>query len=62
MERQLNRLRDFAASQGIKVTKEITEIGSGLNGSREKLNKVLGDITNNVIIVEHRDRLGFAQK
>ena len=41
----------------MQVTKEIAEIGSGLNGSRKKLNNILGDITINVIIVEHRDRL-----
>ena len=30
--RQLQRLRDYAAAHGYMITKEITEIGSGLNG------------------------------
>ena len=57
MERQLNRLRDYAASSGLNIVKEVSEIGSGLNGSRKKLIKILSDSTVTTIVVEHRDRL-----
>ena len=55
--RQLERLRGYAAAHGYAVAKEILEIGSGLNGAREKLIGLLGDVTVQCIVVEHRDRL-----
>jgi predicted site-specific integrase-resolvase len=57
LERQLQRLRDYAAKQGFPVIKEVTEIGSGLNGRRKKLLKILQDPSASIIVVEHRDRL-----
>jgi len=56
-ERQMERLRTFAAAKGLPVAEEIIEIGSGLNGRRKKLLKLLADPTITVIVVEHRDRL-----
>lgn len=35
----------------------VTEVGSGLNGKRPKLWRVLSDRDAKVIVVEHRDRL-----
>ena len=35
----------------------VTEVGSGLNGKRSKLRRVLSDPDAKVIIVEHQDRL-----
>lgn len=35
----------------------VTEIGSGLNDERKKLEKVLLDKSINLIVVEHKDRL-----
>ena len=58
LTRQLNRLKDFSASQGIVITDEYTEIGSGVNGNRKKLSKILSDPNISLIIVEHKDRLG----
>lgn len=55
--RQLERLRDYAAKNGLKITEEVLEIGSGLNGRRKKLLKLLSDPKIGIIIVEHRDRL-----
>jgi len=43
LERQLQRLRDYAAQNGLIVSQEITEIGSGLNGHRKKLLKILSN-------------------
>ena len=57
LERQLNRLQDYAASKGLNIVKEVTEIGSGLNGNRKKLNSILSDSSLTTIIIEHRDRL-----
>jgi len=56
-ERQMERLRTFAAAQGLPVAKEMIEIGSGLNGHRQQILKLLADPTLTVIVVEHRDRL-----
>lgn len=57
LDGQLGRLSAFAASQGWLVAKAITEIGSGLNGHRPKLIKLLSDPGVGIIVVEHRDRL-----
>jgi putative resolvase len=56
LERQVQRLRDYAAARGYQVAKEVTEIASGLNDSRPKFLKLLADPTIGTIIVEHRDR------
>jgi putative resolvase len=46
-----------ANAQGLAVGEVVKEIGSGLNGKRRKLHRVLADPTAAVIVVEHRDRL-----
>lgn len=56
LERQVQRLRDYAAARGYQVAKEVTEIASGLNDRRPKFLKLLADPTIGTIIVEHRDR------
>lgn len=35
----------------------VCEVGSGLNGKRRKLARILSDPSASVIVVEHRDRL-----
>jgi len=57
LDGQLGRLSAFAASRGLSVSKAVTEIGSGLNGRRPKLMKLLADPNVSIIVVEHRDRL-----
>ncbi len=57
LQRQLQRLRDYASSHGLRVTKEVSDIGSGLNGHRKKIHTLLKDQSISVIVVEHRDRL-----
>jgi putative resolvase len=57
LERQIQRLRDYAAAKGYVVSKEVSEVASGLNDHRPKLAKVLSDPTIGTLIVEHRDRL-----
>ena len=56
-ERQLLRLREYAAARGYQIQKEVIEIASGLNDQRPKLSKLLMDKSIGKIIVEHKDRL-----
>jgi len=56
LERQMQRLKDYAASRGYHVTKTVSELASGLNESRPKFGKLLTDSSLGVIVVEHRDR------
>ena len=56
LERQMERLKDYAAAQGYHVTRMVSEIGSGLNDRRPKFLKLLTDPTIGVILLEHRDR------
>ena len=55
--RQMQRLRDYDAAKGYQVMVEVTEIASGVNDNRPKLNKLLRDPKIGVIVVEHKDRL-----
>jgi putative resolvase len=57
LERQIQRLKDYAAAKGYQVSKVVTEIASGLNDQRPKLSKLLADTSIGTIVVEHRDRL-----
>lgn len=57
LERQVQRLKDYAAAKGYQVAKEVTEIASGLNDKRPKLEKLLADVSIGTIVVENRDRL-----
>lgn len=57
LESQLGRLAAYASANSYNVTKTMAEIGSGLNGHRPMLMKLLADPAITVIIVEHRDRL-----
>jgi putative resolvase len=57
LERQVRRLREYAERQGWADAEVVTEIGSGLNGKRKKLLKLLRYPTVARIVVEHRDRL-----
>jgi putative resolvase len=57
LDGQLGRLSAFAASKGMSVSHAVMEIGSGLNGHRPKLMKLLADPNCSIIVVEHRDRL-----
>jgi predicted site-specific integrase-resolvase len=52
----MQRLRDYAAANGYKVAKEVTEIASGLNDQRPQFSKLLANIEIGIIVVEHKDR------
>ena len=57
LERQLGRLAEYASKEKLPVLRSVSEIGSGLNGHRTKIMKLLGDPAVGTIVVEHRDRL-----
>jgi putative resolvase len=57
LERQAGRVLTMCSERGIRIDRTVTEIGSGLNGRRTKLRKLLGDPKVSTIVVEHRDRL-----
>jgi putative resolvase len=57
LDRQVARLSAWATSQGIWVAEVVTEVGSGINGKRPKLKRLLADPLASSIVVEHRDRL-----
>jgi putative resolvase len=57
LDRQVSRLTGWATDKGFEVGQVVAEVGSGLNGKRPKLARVLSDPSASVIVVEHRDRL-----
>jgi putative resolvase len=57
LDRQVERLKTYAASRGYQVTKMVQEIASGMNDTRPKLLKLLTDPHIGKFVVEHRDRL-----
>jgi putative resolvase len=56
LERQVQRLKDYAAAKGYNVSKVVSEIASGLNDQRPKLEELLADSSIATIVVENRDR------
>ena len=56
LDRQLARLSEYAAEKHLRVVESISEVGSGLNGKRKKLLRLLHDPKVRTIVVEHRDR------
>jgi putative resolvase len=57
LERQAGRVVTGATERGLSVDQVVTEIGSGMNGHRRKLTRILSDPAVSVLVVEHRDRL-----
>ncbi|WP_100448503.1 IS607 family transposase [Glycomyces xiaoerkulensis] len=57
LDRQAVRVVEGANRRGIAVASVVAEIGSGMNGGRGKLTRLLSDAEAAVIVVEHRDRL-----
>lgn len=57
LERQLGRLVAWAGEHGMAVTETVSEVGSGMNGARPQLRRLLADQSVGCIVVEHRERL-----
>lgn len=56
LDRQKDRVLSYCYAKGYKVDKVVTEIGSGLNDKRPKLEALLTDLSITRIVVEHSDR------
>src|ERR1700746_3473391 len=56
-EAQLGRLLFHVKNLRCTIVKAVSEVGSGLNGRRPKLIKLLANPKIQTIVVEHRDRL-----
>jgi predicted site-specific integrase-resolvase len=56
LDRQLARLSQYAAERNLHVVESVAEVGSGLNGKRRKLLRLLSDAKIGAVVVEHRDR------
>lgn len=56
LDRQVARVTTWATSQRLAVSRVVTEVGSALNGHREKFLALLRDPVVSTIVVEHRDR------
>ncbi len=57
LDRQMARLVEYAVQQKYTVVDAVKEIGSGLNGHRKDLMRLLRNPKVGIIVVEHRDRL-----
>lgn len=57
LERQVGRVVTGATGLGLPVGQVVSEVGSGMDGHRRKLTKLLSDPAVTVIVVEHRDRI-----
>lgn len=53
---QVERCMKYLKKSNIDVSDVVTEVGSGMNGKRKKLLKVLSDPELTHLVVEHRDR------
>jgi len=58
LDRQVARLSEWAARAGARVLRIEAEVGSGMNGARAKVRRLLADPAVRTVVVEHRDRLG----
>lgn len=57
LERQAQRLVEYANARGYQVTHVVKEIASGVNDERPKLAKLLQSEDWGTLVVEHKDRL-----
>jgi putative resolvase len=56
VERQAGRVAQVAGRRGVTLDATVTVVGSGVNGNRATLRKILADPQVSGIVVEHRDR------
>lgn len=57
LERQSQRVKEYAIKSGYSINQIVKEIGSGVNDHRKKLIKLLESKGWNTLIIEHSDRL-----
>lgn len=57
LESQKNRMVSYCVAKGYRIIDIVCEIGSGLNDTRPKLEKLIRDQEFDILVVEHKDRL-----
>ena len=57
LDRQVSRLTEYAIANKMTIVDAVKEVGSGLNGHRKGMMRLLADPQAQTILVEHRDRL-----
>jgi putative resolvase len=57
LDGQVARLTEWATGQKMSVDEVVVEVGSGMNGQRRKLARLLSDASVTTVVVEHRDRV-----
>jgi putative resolvase len=57
LERQVARLTSWAERAQVPVVRVEAEVGSGMDGARSKVRRLLADPKVTIVVVEHRDRL-----
>lgn len=57
LDRQLARLMEYAVAHKLPIIDAVKEVGSGMNGHRKGMLRLLRNPEARTILVEHRDRL-----
>lgn len=57
LKRQIERLQLYCASKGYIIKSQYSEIASGINDNRKKLNDLLNNPEISKIVIENKDRL-----
>jgi predicted site-specific integrase-resolvase len=57
LNRQSERLTEYAIANGYQIVRNVKEIGSGLNDNRKQLETLLQQDDYDILLVEHKDRL-----
>ena len=57
LDTQVAQVTEWATKQGVSVDRVVREVGSALNGSRRKFQRVLSDPSVGTVLVQRRDRV-----
>lgn len=57
LEKQAERLKEYAVARGYQIKYIVKEVGSGVNDTRPKLISLLNQKDYKILLVEHKDRL-----
>jgi len=57
LDRQLSRLTEYAVANKMMIVDAVKEVGSGLDGHRKGMLRLLGNAQVQTLLVEHRARL-----
>ncbi len=57
LNRQSERLAEYAIANGYQIVRNVKEIGSGLNDQRKQLEALLQQDDYDILLVEHKERL-----